>query len=345
MRPFFFFILSLSFAANAALPLTIGNKLGDNPPPRIIRTCCSFGSEVKVTGIPFLKVSDVTSVEKMGAHTYLGSDLENNGIIYTNKGGFIDVGHLRDQADWTAYLYQQILNAENQDFTIELGREGGQKKLDIYPSQLKTNADKIAVAGKIAYNLSVWHEIATFFGASYIPMVPERYSAFSMEDAYSNLLGVQLGMRALQSKLPFEEAMTKLLSEKLTELNAVSDIEGTLDAMEAVRDIWWTREAKLPSKKVLLQREFEIENCLSPWLVEDIHNMASDKLQICPPTVTQDGTDLENYYLLSIQLNSKFPVRRVLPKEFNRVITQKDFNLLIAEAERKTELRYSRSKL
>ncbi|AWW00627.1 DUF4056 domain-containing protein [Arcticibacterium luteifluviistationis] len=345
MRQFFFIILSLSFTAQAALPLAIGDKLGENPPPRIIRTCCSFGSDVKVTGIPFLKISDVTSIEKLGAHTYLGSVLENNGIIYTNKGGFIDIGHLRDQADWTAYLYQQILNSDNQDFIIELGREGGQKKLEIYPSELKTTADKIAVAGKIAYNLSVWHEIATFFGASYIPMVPERYSAFSMEDAYSNLLGVQLGMQALQSKLPFEQAMTILLSEKLTELDAVTGIDPTLQAMEAVRDIWWTREAKLPSKNILLQREFGIENCLNPWLIEDINNEASDKLQICPPTSTGNGSDLEDFYQLSIQLNSKFPVRRVLPKEFNRVITQKDFNLLISEAERKTELRDSRTKL
>lgn len=345
MRLIFYFILLLSFTTQAALPLVSGDKLTDNPPPRIIRTCCSFGSNVKVTGIPFLKISDVTSIEKLGAHTYLGSDLENNGIIYTNKGGFIDIGHLRDQADWTAYLYQQILNYNNQDFSIELGREGGQKKLEIYPAELKTTADKIAVAGKIAYNLSVWHEIATFFGASYIPMVPERYSAFSLEDAYSNLLGVQLGMKALQSKLPFEQAMTALLSEKLKELDAVSGIEPTLEAMEAVRDIWWTREAKLPSKKILLQREFSIENCLKPWLVEDINNESSDKLEICPPTHTKNRTDLENYYQLSIQLNSKFPVKRILPKTYKRIITQKDFNLLIAEAERKTELRDSRLKL
>ncbi|MFT5887047.1 MAG: hypothetical protein ACI9IP_003520 [Arcticibacterium sp.] len=338
MRAILIVILYLS-GANAAFasPLSLKASTSKNPPPRIIRTCCSFGSDVRVTGIPFLKVSDISSISSLGKHVYLGNTEENNGIIYTEKGGFIDIGHLRDQADWTAYLHQQIQTAHGEKFDIKLGREGGQKTLQINANNLTSFKDKILLAGKIAYDLSVWHEIATFYGASYVPMVPEKYSAFSMEDAYSNLLGVEIGIAALESPLPFEEAVTFLLKEKLHELGAVNTMDDTFNAMEIVRDVWWTRAAKLPSKNILLQREFDIEGCLEPWLVNDLEHVRETDHVICPPKNTIDGASLQDYYVLSIQLNMKFPVRKLLSKEVKRVITQKDFNLLIQEAKRKTE--------
>jgi hypothetical protein len=325
-------IFLLSFQNSHALPLKTRADISDTPPPRIIRTCCSFGSEVKVTGIPFLKVSDITSVDKLGPHKYLGNDEENNGIIYTKLGGFIDIGHLRDQADWTAYLFKQIDAANGEAFNIELGREGGHKNLEICADALKSDEDKILLAGSIAYNLSVWHEIATYYGASYIPMVPERYSAFSIEDAYSNLLGVKIGMEALKSNLPFEKAVTYLLAQKLQELEAVASAQETHNAMESVVDIWWTRDAKLPSKNILLKREFDIQNCLKPWLIEETSN---EPKELCVTELASNGVSLNQFYELSIQLNAKFPVKRILPKEVKRVITQKDFDVLINEAIRK----------
>ncbi len=339
MRVILIVIIYLSVGSTViASPLVLKTSTSKNPPPRIIRTCCSFGSEVRVTGIPFLKVSDISSLGRLGKHVYLGNSEENNGIIYTKKGGFIDLGHLRDQADWTAYLYQQIQIAGSKKIEIKLGREGGQKKLEIWANSLETPIDKILLAGKIAYDLSVWHEIATFYGASYVPLLPEKYSAFSLEDAYSNLLGVEIGMAALESPLPFEEAVTFLLKEKLYELGAVRSIEDTFNAMEQVRDVWWTRAAKLPSKNILLQREFDIENCLEPWLISDIKHVGITDYAICPPKYTFSGESLQDYYLFSIQLNMKFPVKKLLSKEVNRVINQKDFSLLIQEAKRKTDI-------
>ncbi|MFT4734113.1 MAG: hypothetical protein ACI9K1_001068, partial [Arcticibacterium sp.] len=63
---------------NAAFPspLSLKNNPSKNPPPKIIRTCCSFGSDVKVTGIPFLKVSDISSINSLGKHVYLGNPEE-----------------------------------------------------------------------------------------------------------------------------------------------------------------------------------------------------------------------------------------------------------------------------
>ena len=42
------------------------------------------------------------------------------------------------------------------------------------------------------YQLSLWHEIATWYGWASFEAFPERASAFSPEDLYSNLLGAKL---------------------------------------------------------------------------------------------------------------------------------------------------------
>jgi hypothetical protein len=210
----------------------------DPKPHRIIRTCCSFGTEMQLFAIPGVKLTETTSIEKIGPHHYLGDASEENGIIYSRRGGFIDMAHLRDQSDWTAYLYTKILENKNKgSLSIVLGREGGAKSLNVViPSDLN-NLDIINLAGKIAYDLSVWHEIATWFGASSIPFVPERYSSFSIEDPYSNLLGMTIGIQALQSELPYEQAMTQIIKNYLKDLDAVSNETETFLAMEAVRDL------------------------------------------------------------------------------------------------------------
>ena len=228
---------------------------------------------------PVVKITDISSVEKLGKHHYLGAPEEGNGIIYTQKGGFIDIGHLRDIADWTAFLYTKIMDrSENGLLELKLGKEGGLKtlKLNIPPNFSKNDA--ATLAGRIAYDLSVWHEIATWFGASTVPLLPERYSSFSIEDAYSNLLGAQLGIEAIKSDLPYEEAMTRLLAQKLQDLNAVSSEHETYEAMEMVRDIWWTRDKKLPSRKVLLYRQLKVYPAVSPMLISN-----ADVDQSTPP--------------------------------------------------------------
>ena len=44
----------------------------------------------------------------------------------------------------------------------------------------------------IGFQLSIWHEIATWFGWSWTKTFPETASSFSPEDLYSNVLGVKL---------------------------------------------------------------------------------------------------------------------------------------------------------
>lgn len=304
----------------------------DPKPHRIIRTCCSFGSEMQLFAIPGVKLTETTSLEKIGPHHYLGNASEENGIIYSRRGGFIDMAHLRDQSDWTAYLYTQMLeNKKEGTLSLVLGHEGGEKTLNVsIPSNLD-NLDLIHLAGKIAYDLSVWHEIATWFGASSIPFVPERYSSFSIEDPYSNLLGVTIGIQALQSELPYEQAVTQIIKKYLRDLDAVSNEAETFLAMEAVRDIWWTRVKKLPSSKVLLQRQLQVYPCLQPWLVPGWRSENQLPSELTVPELTSDGQILNQFYQLEFKLNYKFPFHKIFPERRERNITQNDFDRLLAQ--------------
>lgn len=327
---------------NAKAPVFVVNR-PDTKPHRIIRTCCSFGTEMQLFAIPGVKLTEITSLEKIGSHHYLGDPSEENGIVYTRRGGFIDMGHLRDQIDWTAYLYKQLLeNKPKQNLSLVLGREGGEKTLNVrIPSDL-TDTDLILLAGKITYDLSVWHEIATWFGASTIPFVPERYSSFSVEDAYSNLLGVTIGIKALQSELPYEKAATQIIDETLRNLDVVSNETETFLAMEAVRDIWWTRERKLPSSKVLLQRQLQVYPCLQPWLVPGWATPGQESSELKVPEYTVAGEMLSTYYSLEFKLNYKFPFRKMFPERKDRNITQHDFDRMLAQIA--TELHKKESK-
>jgi hypothetical protein len=322
------YLSTLSFTSGALSPVL------DNPwdhPPRIIRACCMFGSKVGVVVIPFVKLTEVTSIEKIGEHHFLGHFSENNGIIYTRSGGFIDMGHMRDQADWTAYLYALMQKERALGcIRLELGYEGGQKSLSIsLPSDI-TDDDLILLAGRMAYDISIWHEIATWFGVSTVPLVSEQFSSFSVEDGYSNLLGVHLGMAAIRSKLPYEKAMTELTGLKLNQLLVVGTERETLDAMETVRDIWWTRNALMPSNRVQIARQTTTYDSIYPRLIPVDALLVKHRESLIIPSVTSRGDSLSHIYELSVKLNYKFPANKIFPDQQVHSVTQHHFMTLVA---------------
>jgi hypothetical protein len=305
----------------------------ENPyihPPRIIRTCCMFGSKVGIAVLPMIKLTDVTSIEKIGQHKYLGRFSENNGIIYTRIGGFIDMGHMRDQADWTAYLYALMQQEKHLGcITLDLGYEGGEKKLSIsVPSGLSKD-DLILLAGRIAYDISIWHEIATWFGVSSVPLVSEQFSSFSVEDGYSNLLGVHLGMQAIKSDLPYEEALTNLIDKKLDQLHVVRSEAETLQAMEDVRDMWWTRNELMPSTRLMIERQTTTYDSIYPKLIPEDARRVKQKQPLIIPSVTFKGDSLSNFYELSIKLNYKFPTRELFAEKSFHTVTQHNFMTMV----------------
>ena len=345
-----FFIVSFNFLFLLCISVqgfSRGIEFSKEPliPPRIIRVCCAFGSNVGVMGVPFFRLTEITGVEDIGPHHYLGNRSEGNGIIYTRRGGFIDLGHLRDQADWTAYLYEVIrTNKGNPGFELKLGYEGGTKKLVLNIPDNLSETNSMILAGRIAYDLSVWHEIATWFGVSSIPFVPERYSSFSIEDNYSNLLGATLGIESLESDLPFCDAMTKLLNEKLIELGRVDSVSQTYDAMEKVLNKWWTRKYQFPQANVTLKRAFSTYADTYPLIVPE---MADTTGQVCVlelPQLCNTDLNLSDLYTLYFRLNGKFMSKHFFVHSKKKVITNHDFLSLINEIAIESDKKLARAR-
>ncbi len=330
LRYIFPLLICLSANSLSAKAPVFKEKDYFNHPPRIIRTCCAFGTDLKVSIVPGYRYTMLTSPDILGPHKYLGDKSENNGILYTRRGGFVDFGHLRDLVDWTAYIFNLAKKSrQTGEISINLGFESGEKALFIKIPSAEKEEDLIRLAGRIAYDLSIWHEITSWFGASAVPLVSERFSSFSPEDAYSNLLGTKIASEAILSDLPFEEAVTISIRQTLAELEAVSTVAESYQAMEAVREIWWTRKKHLPNNHVMLRREIGVYSTMTPWLVPGWESINKAPFQITLPETTLDGIRLSEFYNLSFDSNHKVPLKKIFPDRTDRMVTQNDFPAII----------------
>lgn len=345
MRKILLFILIQCFAVLVfGKPYNFTKKELKKVPPRIIRSCCAFGTNLKVAFIPFVRYSDIGDPENIGSHTYLGNENENNGILYTLNGGFIDLGHVRDIADWTAYLYSVIELHKGENYKFKIGYEGGKKILSInIPEEIEME-DQLQIAADIAFQFSMWHEISTWFGASSFPFVKERFSSFSVEDAYSNLLGSLLAIEAIKSDLPYEEAMTNLLNSKLKELEVIPTFEGQKMAMEQADNVFYTSVRKIPSGKILLEHNFQNEEIIKPLLLENYSTKSPLNIHLSKKLT--NGCLVSDYYSFTIRLNCKL-TKKTHSKSSKRLkhISQKNFKKLVTLAELQINKKYKSERI
>jgi hypothetical protein len=172
-------------------------------------------------------------INSLGTHSYEGSLFENNGLVYTSRGGHIDIAHLRIAADNTRDLYNKVhthLLNNDSEFTFKLNVEPSRYHVEMkYPlwwaGLPQEYREKVAhelsleLSQHFTYTMTTWHEVLTWFGFKCVFFLPEKSSAFSWEDIYSNLLGTRLGAAALEDKEHrYDEAMTILLKSELEEL-------------------------------------------------------------------------------------------------------------------------------
>jgi hypothetical protein len=219
----------------------------------------------------------------LGPHSYGFNLRERNGIVYTCRGGHIDITHLRKAADWTAYIAFRIRRAllsgdtrlsyrmrEPSLYFIEFTYPNGWAAL---PTEARERiAAEIAVpaAQYCAFAGMVWHEVITWFGYKSIGIYTEYPSAFSWEDVYSNSVGCRLAGEALRDPgRSFDEAMTALLDRELQRLG-VQPKRVAWQAGEAVRGEWFVNDFLLCD---LVKRNFDIgldDGFVTPWLVPGI---------------------------------------------------------------------------
>jgi len=301
-------------APGVLLQQRLARANGDHisPPPRIpeiparkkARMCCAFGTDLRVRMgelvIPFLKVGKVLDLAELGPHRYDGATAaiddrranafpggESNGLMYTCHAGFIDTAHVRELVDWTAYFISVIDRHLETGAEIELSPEGARRRLVLrqVPPELVARYGRddvvVALAQWLAYQGSVWHEIAQWYGWSLVTLYPETLSGFSPEDPISNAIGVGLMSgfdveAGLRSEKTYNAQMDQLIRKGLAELRPVSAEVGEA-AVKAVDDAWWDSSAKLPDNALVRKRYLDIDTELDAWLLPD--RLASPELR------------------------------------------------------------------
>lgn len=263
-------------------------------PPKGVRPCCSFGMDQRISlngvVVPGFSRPNVVAVEELGAHAYdngpasvqpdwRGIDLEHNGLVYTCRGGFIDVAHVRDNADMTVYMGFRLARSLPDAITVLVPADGAMRRVLVKPVPRAILAERgrlgaaAILAQWIVYRLSIWHEIASWYGVESVAGFSEKVSTFSLEDAYSNALGVKIGAALVEGQLvrsrdEYDQAMDAWIPASLRRLGAVPR-EQAREGMRAVDGLWWDSQKVLPDWTMVKKRDFEVTPPLRPWRIED----------------------------------------------------------------------------
>lgn len=271
-------------------------RIPEIPARRKARMCCAFGTGLRVKMgqlvIPFVKVGQVKDLADLGPHRYDGATAaiddrrpgafpggEANGLMYTCNGGFIDTAHVRETVDWTAYFVSVLDRHLETGTTIDLSPEGAERRIVVHPAppelidELGRDELIVALAQWLAYQGSVWHEIAQWYGWSLVNLYPETLSGFSPEDPISNAIGVNLlsGLdveQCLASEKTYNRHVDQLIRRGLEDLNPVSS-DVAEEVVRAVDGVWWDSTASLPDNGLVLRRYLDIDTELEAWLVPD----------------------------------------------------------------------------
>lgn len=346
--------------------------IADVPEPKSLRPCCIFGNDVGVQvgrmKVPGYEIQNVLDISELGTHQYnkgtvslkprgeerLLSD-EASGILYTCRGGFIDIAHVRDNADRTFYLAAQIGRLAATGGTIPLTGEGADRRIVLQP----INADLVRAYGLrevvtnlaewLAFKLSIWHEITTWYGWSSTAF-SERPSAFSLEDLYSNVVGIKITgeivrRHAAGSEVEYNRAVTRVLNDALVKLGPLPR-DASRRAFEYVDGIWWDSTKLVPDNQLVRHRYFNIGPKLYPWRLVDAQPSATlvagrkEFDQACQGDFTPLGLsvpdglgDLPFDQMATLEIRpgallvkNGFP----FPKPGSTMVTQDDFPAVIA---------------
>ncbi len=334
------------------------------PIPERLRPCCAFGTDLRVkvgaVPVPGFRIGNLMGLDEIGPHTYdsgaftrssyrgrLGkSRTESNGLIYSCRGGFIDSAHVRDYADWTVYLAAEIARNAYTGVTIVLPDEGGERRIIIQPidegliDRYGLNRVVTQLAHWLGFQLSIWHEIATWYGWSWVKTFPETASAFSPEDLYSNILGVRIGYALIRRSVAdtehvYNESFNAWFEMAMRHLVPVPRDVG-VDAMKAVDQHWWDSSRRLPEKELTLRRHLGIGSKVEPWLVPA--SKAPDSLRaLCgddpQPVAIRNpasvgGFQFRNWGTLLVDVDDGLAVQFPF-SQLGRRISQEDFPAIV----------------
>jgi len=240
-------------------------------------------------GVRYIDATD------LGRHGYRSGQGESNGIVYTCRGGHVDIAHLRKLADWTAYLAYHLRDAlvrGDEEFSFKMFEPTRHHVELQYPAgwqYIKAEARKeiatqisISLGEHLAYTASIWHEILTWYGFKAIGFYPEYNSAFSWEDNFSNALGCRIAGLALRDdEHDYDEAIALHTEREMARLGPHSK-ETAKGAGDAVCD-WWFRGAFI--RVVMIKRHLDVgldDGYVTPWLVPEVGGCGAAMPEPCP---------------------------------------------------------------
>jgi hypothetical protein len=222
---------------------------------------------------------------------------EGTGMLYTLRGGHIDLAHVRGPADQSKQAYERayscIVNGKK-SFTVKPAWERITNKVQFdYPANWdktpKAQREKIAheialkIAPLVGYNSSLYHEMLTWKGAKFFLIEPELKSSFSWEDIYSNAMGAWVATDALAKAdgVGFNRTFTRLLDQELQRLQVVSKAKAE-KITQSVEGKWYTSSSLM--KKNM---DSHLDNDISPCIVPGYTNAPP----ITYPLPTLDGIE------------------------------------------------------
>jgi hypothetical protein len=332
-----------------------------------LRPCCAFGADIGAqlgrVPIPGYSIPNIIEIDDLGPHTYdsgylhtprdgqpeISLNRENNGLIYTCRGGFVDTAHVRDYVDWSMFVATEVgrsLLAETAT-EIVLPDEGGRRRIliaDVDRDVVRSIGPRrltIWLAEWITWKMSIWHEIATWYGFASVPGFSEQASAFSPEDLYSNAIGVRIlpalsYHRAERSEYDFNTSVDQWLPRILEFLDPIPR-DTAVEAIMAVDKLWWDSDARVPDKALVLRRNMDFEGQVVPWLVpasrmpDSLREICGDDPQPQPVSALNDyaGVRFGDWITLEIVVDDDIAAQ-VPFATLGRRVTQKDFPAIVS---------------
>ncbi|MGC4119159.1 MAG: DUF4056 domain-containing protein [Myxococcales bacterium] len=327
--------------------------------PNKTRPCCGFGMDLRIAiggaRVLLYSVPNIQAVEDLGRHEYdngaLSFDLdlarfatlENDGLVYTCRGGFVDTGHVRDYADLTLYVARLMVGALPGPATFTLPGDGAVRrvKLEAIPAEALVGAGRwewaVRLAQYVVFHLSVFHELVTWYDHRTSPAWSERASAFTPEDIYSNLLGIRIaggiiGTQGVRSRHDWDSSMDAWLQRALKRLAPLPKDLGRR-AMKDVDGHWWDSSKTLPDIWAVPRRSYAMANPLLPWRIEDagvdsIIEAACAGRRALPLTFPEslaEGFPIARYVDVEFEVGDWAPADFPFPNAGSRIVKLEDF--------------------
>ena len=206
------------------------------------RECCALGQ----WHVPKVDAPGALDPTQLGNHVkgggvFLGGE---TGYVYTKKAGLMDLGHIRDMADMVKFIFDALVSGATRLDLFE-------GKVEVLTPPATSTSARLAFAAAIAFVESWAHELTTW----------PNYSSFSPEDIVSNMVGIEVGKRAVTAGGNFNTSVDFALNMILnTELSAATKTE-TEQVLTKIENNWFQMEL-LNTSIVLLRRNFDGK----PWM-------------------------------------------------------------------------------